>query len=77
MLLNKKGGLVLAGLAAYAFYRYNKMTEQEKRDLVKGVKEKSQKLYDKYAPEEVKKMFDKKNAQPIGAHYGEGDFYHA
>jgi hypothetical protein len=32
-------GLVLGGLAAYGYYRYSKMTEQEKKDLMdKGKK---------------------------------------
>lgn len=33
------GGLLLAGLAAYGYYKYSKLTEQEKKDLVnKGKK---------------------------------------
>lgn len=57
---NKKG-LLLAGLAAYAYYKYNKMTPAEKEKLVGGIKEKGQKLYDDYVPAEIKNMIGKKN----------------
>ncbi|CAN5585234.1 hypothetical protein BH10BAC3_BH10BAC3_20470 [soil metagenome] len=56
---NKKG-LLLAGLAAYAYYKYNKMTPAEKEKLVGGIKEKGQKLYDDYVPAEIKNMIGKK-----------------
>lgn len=57
-----KGGLLLAGLAAFAYYKYSKMSEQEKHDLVNNLKGKGQKLYDQYMPEELKKMFKQKSA---------------
>jgi len=71
---NKKtGGLILAGLAAYAYYKYNKMTEEEKRKMVGGLKEKGQKLYDQYVPSEIKNMFGKKeNTQTAGQAAGDG-----
>jgi hypothetical protein len=71
------GGLLLAGLAAYAYYKYNKMTPEQKEKLVGGIKEKGQKIYDQYVPEEVKKMFGKKKEETAGEHYGEGDAYTA
>ena len=49
----KKSLLVLAGLAAYAYYRYSKLSEGEKQDLVNNVKEKGKKLYDQYVPANV------------------------
>jgi hypothetical protein len=55
-----KGSLVLAGLAAFAYYKYSKMSKQEKDSLVGDLKTKGQKLYDEYAPEEVKSLFNKK-----------------
>ena len=61
MLQRKTGGLILAGLAAYAYYKYNKMTPQEKEDLVGNLKEKGRKLVDQYLPENVKNMFSKGN----------------
>ena len=49
-----KGGLILAGLAAFAYYKYSKLTADQKRDMVNNLKEKGQKLYDQYIPENVK-----------------------
>ncbi|HEX8460301.1 MAG TPA: hypothetical protein VF623_02680 [Segetibacter sp.] len=82
MAQNKKapaGGLLLAGLAAYAYYKYSKMTSEEKENLVGDLKAKGQKLYDEYMPEQVKTMFAKgytpstpSNATPK---YGEGSDY--
>ncbi len=67
---NKKlpsGTLLVAGLAAYAYYKYNKMTEEEKRTMVNDVKQKGQKLYDEYVPENIKSnlknIFAKKEPQ--------------
>ena len=56
----KTGGLLLAGLAAYAYYKYNKMTPEERKQAMAGIKEKGQKIYDDYVPNEVKNMFGKK-----------------
>ena len=65
---NKKG-LLLAGIAAYAYYRYNKMSAAEKEKLVGGIKQKGQKLYDDYVPAGVKNMFDKRQQQTSGSGY--------
>ncbi len=62
----KTGGLLLAGAAAYAYYKYNKMTPEERRQVVAGVKEKGQRIYDKYVPGEVKNLFDKKGQSSPG-----------
>jgi hypothetical protein len=60
-----KGGLVLAGLAAFAYYKYSKMSQEEKSSLVSDLKEKGQKLYDQYMPSQVKDMFTQKgNTNP-------------
>jgi hypothetical protein len=73
-----KGGLLLAGLAAFAYYKYSKMSEEQKRNLVSGLKEKGQKLYDQYMPTEIKSMFEKKEtpgSYNAGSsnNYGEGN----
>ncbi len=79
MLQNKKmpnGALVLAGLAAFAYYKYNKMSDDEKKNLVGGLKEKGQKLYDQYVPEEIKSMFATKANNATGnSRFGEGNDY--
>jgi hypothetical protein len=62
MTQNKKGpggGLLLAGLAAFAYYKYSKMSSEEKENLVSDLKAKGQKLYDDYMPEQVKSMLAK------------------
>ena len=74
MLGNKKG-LLLAGLAAYAYYKYNKMSAAEKEKLVGGIKQKGKKLYDDYVPDGLKNMFGKKQEPTAGPNYSEGDMY--
>ena len=59
----RKGGalpLLLAGLAAWGYYKYSKMSEDEKRNLVGGWKEKGKKFYDENIPQNVKDMFAKR-----------------
>lgn len=68
-----KGGLLLAGLAAFAYYRYSKMSEEQKRNLVSGLKEKGKKLYDEYMPTEIKNMLGKKENPGSKKNYGEGN----
>lgn len=57
----KTGGLLLAGLAAYAYYKYNKMTPEERRQTVAGIKEKGQRMYDDYVPNELKNLFGRRD----------------
>jgi len=54
------GSLLLAGIAAFAYYKYSQMSEQQRKDLVNNWKQKGQKLYDDYVPENVKNMVSKK-----------------
>ena len=79
---NKKGpagGLLLAGLAAFAYYKYSKMSSAEKENLVGDLKAKGQKLYDEYMPEQVKSMFAKGHTPSTPANatprFGEGSDY--
>ena len=57
MLKNRKSAatLLLAGLAAFAYYKYSKMTPEKKH----GLTEKGKNLYEKYVPQSVKNMFGK------------------
>ena len=57
----KNGSLLLAGLAAFAYYKYSKLSAEEKKDLTGTLKQKGQKLYDEYVPDELKKFFGKKD----------------
>lgn len=78
MLQNKKttGPLLLAGLAAFAYYKYSKMSEEEKQNLVSTLKEQGKKLYDQYAPEELKNIFaNKGNTTGGNNNFGTGSGY--
>ena len=55
--------LLLAGLAAYGYYRYSKMSAPEKEKLVGGLKEKGRKFYDEKVPQNIKDLFGQK--QPV------------
>ncbi len=66
------GSLLLAGAAAFAYYKYSKMSAQEKSELVTGLKEKGKKFYDENIPENVKSLFNRQvtgnthsNGQPV------------
>ncbi|WP_018614042.1 hypothetical protein [Segetibacter koreensis] len=69
------GTLLAAGLAAFAYYKYSKMSEEEKRDMVNNLKEKAQNLYDQYAPAELKDLFAKKGPENAESRFGEGGTY--
>ena len=56
-----KGSLLLAGLAAFAYYKYSKLSPDEKKNLFGSIKEKGKKLYDEYLPDELKKIFENKD----------------
>ena len=61
-----KGGLLLAGLAAFAYYKYSKLSPEDKRNLAGTIKEKGKKLYDQYVPDELKKVFGSKDTGSYG-----------
>ncbi len=44
------GGLLIAGLAAFAYYKYSKMSPEQKRDLVGNLKAKGKKFLDQFMP---------------------------
>ena len=55
------GGLLLAGLAAFAYYKYSRLTPEEKQDLVGNLKEIGKKLFGQFA--------GNKNSQLQGSQY--------
>ena len=68
--MNRKGGLgtlLLAGAAAFAYYKYSQMSEEQKKNLVNGIKEKGKRFYDENIPQSVQDMIGKKNPVPSGA----------
>ena len=58
MLNNKTLFLAGAGLAIYAAYKYSKMTEEQKNDLMNSLKEKGKVLVDRLVPEDIKTKFN-------------------
>ena len=54
----KLGALIVGGLAAYAYYKYNKMSPKERKDIVENLKQKGKKIYDEYIPA-VKETIEK------------------
>lgn len=71
MLQNKKG-LLLAGLAAFAYYKYSKMTPEAKKKIVDTIKDKA----DQFLPGGLKNLFGKMNtgSTPGAPEYGQGTF---
>ncbi len=51
------GTMLLAGAAAYAYYKYTKMSEVEKQNMMSNWKERGRKFYDEKVPQNVKNMF--------------------
>jgi len=65
MLQNRKrptGTLLLAGLAAFAYYKYSKMSDEQKKNLVGDWKEKGKKFYEENVPDNIKNLFGNKGA---------------
>lgn len=57
--MNKLSLLILAGTAAFVYYKYSQMSEEEKRDMVNNLKDKGKKLYDEYVPSDIKNTAEK------------------
>ena len=60
-LMNAKT-LLLAGLGAFAYYKYKKMTPEEKEKIANSLKETGKKFAENL-PEELKNVFGKKPQQ--------------
>lgn len=69
------GTLIAAGLAAFAYYKYSKMSEEQKQNMVTDLKAKAQNLYDQYVPAELKDLFAKKGPGAAESRFGEGSGY--
>jgi hypothetical protein len=70
----RSGSLLLAGLAAFAYYKYSKMTPEERRTMFDSLKEKGKKLVDEYVPANIRDKFMKKDANTADQ-FGEGSTY--
>jgi len=49
-----KGKWLIAALGAFAYYKYSRLTEDQKRELADNLKQKGKQLYDRYVPESLK-----------------------
>lgn len=49
-MLRNKLSLLLAGAAAFGYYKYSKMSAEEKNRLISDLKEKGRKLYGQFMP---------------------------
>lgn len=67
--MNTKG-LLLAGLAAFAYYKYKKMTPESKKKMVDTLKDK----VSGYIPANIKNMFGEFNTAQGAPEYGKGTF---
>ena len=74
---SRSGSLLLAGLAAFAYYKFSKMTPDERSRMFTDLKDKGKKLVDQYVPANIKDKFVKKdNPDTTTAnHFGEGSAY--
>ena len=70
-----KGTLILAGLAAIAYYKYSKLSEEQKDNLINTLKEKGRKFYDQYIPSGIKNLFTKKDNMSYYDDFGEHSDY--
>ena len=70
-----KGTLILAGLAAIAYYKYSKLSEEQKDNLIDTLKEKGRKFYDQYIPLGIKNLFAKKDDMSYYDDFGEHSDY--
>ncbi len=64
----KAAGILLAGVAAYAAYKFSKMNPQQKKDLTDNLRDQGKKILGKFMPQE-------KGASPSGQHFGDGSQY--
>ena len=65
----KAAGILLAGLAAYAAYKYSRMSPEQKKDMTDNLKDQGKKIFDR-----VKAST---NAARTGPRFGEGGEYTA
>ncbi|HEX6181097.1 MAG TPA: hypothetical protein VFZ47_07595 [Chitinophagaceae bacterium] len=64
MLSGKAVGLLLAGLAGYAAYKFSKMSPQQKKDMTDNLKNQGKKIFGRFMQE------TEPNAAPTGQHFG-------
>lgn len=68
------GALLLAGIAAFAAYKFSKMSPQQRKDLVGNLKEKGKKIFGQFMPGQKTSA---SGTTANGQHFGEGSQYQA
>ena len=66
------GALLLAGIAAFAAYKFSKMSPEQRKDLVGNLKEKGRKIFGQFMPGNKTST---SGATANGQHFGEGSQY--
>jgi hypothetical protein len=69
------GTLVLAGLAAFAYYKYSRMSEKQKNNFIYSLRKKGKKLYECYVPASLKNFFDREENMFYDENFGEHSDY--
>ena len=69
-----KRTLILAGLAAFVYYKYSKLSEEQKSDLIVPGEE-GRKLYNLFIPAAIKNLFTKKDDMSYYDDFGEHSDY--
>lgn len=64
------GGLLLAGIAAFAAYKFSRMNAQQKKDLVDNLKDKGRKIFGQFTGNK-----SSSGTTANGQHFGEGSQY--
>lgn len=65
-----KNGLLLAGIAAFAYYKYKKMSPESKKKMIDTLKDK----VNEHIPVNIRKLFDGFKTAPAAPEYGQGTF---
>lgn len=77
---NKKSSaasLLLAGAAAFAYYKYSKMSPDERKDLVSSLKQKGRDILNKYMPGSSPAGMDTRTSTAPTERFGENSGYTA
>jgi hypothetical protein len=70
------GTLILAGLAAFAYYRYCRMSEEQKNNFIYRLREKGKKLSECYIPGSLRNFFVREENMFYDENSGEhSDYY--
>ena len=67
--------LLLGGAGAYAYYKYSKMTPEQRKSLVGNLKQKGKDLMDEYLPGSMKSGFNRGATASANDRFGDGNDY--